>query len=147
MEKQLYKTANKTTTFIIESQFGKSIERKDGKQTEINKLLYTVVKRDESNKAVQTLKFWQDLPSAFYMFRLIDAGVLTAMKKDDESQPRMKHREFKHTDTKDRAFSVEPVNLGEKGIRVRFRVDEMESGNKENKQSLYFDMEPLAAKV
>ena len=144
-EKELFKTANTTATFIVVSNFGNSVEKEDGgRPTEFNKLVYIIIQRDENNKALKTLKFWQDTKDALYMMHLINQGVLTSLvDKDGMKVPKMKVNEFKRTKKGDRAFSVEAKKT-DQGTKLRFGISLKNSDG--DKDGLYFDLDILMAK-
>ena len=137
--KEIYKTANAQTSFIITANFG-LIREKGDKEIESDKLLYTMVQRDANNKAIKTLKFWQDLPQALYLMRLIDSGALFKSSKDQY--------EYKKTEKVNRAFKVSMKDKGEeKGKAVRFVIEEISKDKKEDKSFLYFDLTPKDARM
>jgi hypothetical protein len=153
MEKILYKTANKSTTFIITAQLCEKITKEDGTEKEVNKLLYTMIQRDANNKAVTTLKYWQDLEKSYrFMRQIYDGSMFKVVRGEDGAFIRAdnKRNEYKGKNTKkERTFSAECIEAdGKTGkeLKLRFKVMEADPAVQDSRKYLYFDLSEIEAK-
>lgn len=116
---ELFKTANAQASFIAEALLGFKAENGET----YNKLVLAIVKRDHDNKALQTVRYFVDIPSAKVICHDLWEGTLTEEKS-----------EYKRLSGKERALSIKPLDAG----GYRFSVMNVEG---ETKDRLYFDLD------
>lgn len=114
---ELFKTANAQASFICEAMLGFKAENGET----INKLVLVIVKRDSHDKALQTVRYYLDIPAAKVLCHDLWDGTLTE-----------EHSEYKKLAGKERALSIKPQDGGH-----RFSVMNVEG---ETKERLYFDL-------
>ena len=114
---ELYKTANKTASFIAEALLDRKAD--DGKT--YNKVVLVIVKRDESNKALATVRYFLDIAPAKVLMHDLGIGTL------DE------HSEYKVLHGTERALKITHLNA------EAYRVSLMNKSDGES-ESLYFDL-------
>ena len=114
----LYKTANKTASFITEAML--DFAATDGKT--YNKVVIVIVKRDAQNKALATVRYFLDIAPAKVLMHDLWIGTL------DE------HSEFKKLHGTERALKMTPLDAAG---AYRFSVMNKSDGESE---SLYFDL-------
>ena len=115
---ELYKTANKTASFITEAML--DFAATDGKT--YNKIVLVIVRRSASNKALATVRYFLDLPNAKVLFHDLWLGAL-----------HNEHSEYKALHGTERALKITPLDAG----AYRFSVMNKTDGESE---SLYFDL-------
>ena len=115
---ELYKTANKTASFIVEAMLDRKAD--DGKT--YNKIVIVLVKRSESNKALATVRYFLDIAPAKIIFHDLLIGAL-----HDE------HSEFKQLHGTERGLRITSLDGG------AYRISVMNKSDGES-ESLYFDL-------
>ena len=120
---ELYKTANAQASFICEAMLGWKAENGET----YNKIVVVIVKRDSDHHALQTVRYFLDIPAAKVLMHDLWEGTLT-----DE------HSEYKRLSGKERALSIKPQDSG-----YRFSVMNTEA---ETKDRLYFDLNRFQAR-
>ena len=115
---ELYKTANKTASFITEAML--DFAATDGKT--YNKIVLVIVKRDAQNKAIVTVRYFLDIAPAKVLMHDLWMGTL------DE------HSEYKVLHGTERALTIAPL---EGGASYRFSLMNKSDGEA---LSLYFDL-------
>jgi len=80
---ELYKTANKTASFIVEAML--DFAATDGKT--YNKVVLVLVKRSESNKALETVRYFLDVAPAKVLFHDLWLSAL----HDEHSEYKVLH--------------------------------------------------------
>lgn len=120
MSEELYKTANAQTSLICEAMLGQI--GSDGQV--YNKIGLVLVLRDNTNKALKTLRYYLDIPAAKVLCHDLWEGKL-----GDE------YKEFKKVGgNKERAFQIVP-NEGS-----GYRVSIMNSSDSGERDRLYFQL-------
>jgi hypothetical protein len=120
MAVELYKTANAQTSLICEAMLGHL--GSDGQV--YNKIGLVLVLRDNTNKALKTLRYYLDIPVAKVLCHDLWEGTL-----------RKEYKEFKKTSgNKERAFQIAP-NEGN-----GYRVSIMNSSESGERDRLYFQL-------
>ena len=115
---ELAKFANKTASFFTEALLDRKAD--DGKT--YNKVVLVIVKRDESNKALATVRYFLDIAPAKIIFHDLLIGAL-----HDE------HSEYKKLHGTERGLRITSLDGG----AYRFSVMNKSDGEAE---SLYFDL-------
>lgn len=117
---ELFKTANAQTSFICEAMLGYRAE--DGRV--YNKIGFVMILRDKQNKALKTLRYFLDIPTAKVLFEDIWRGVLP-----------QKYNEFKKNPTMERSLSLAQ---NDKGLQISLmNIKKEEKAEREN---LYFTL-------
>ena len=114
---ELYKTANKTASFIAEAMLDFAVT--DGKT--YNKIVFVIVKRDAQNKAEATVRYFLDIAPSKVLFHDLWHDTLS-----DE------HNEFKQRGNVTRALKIT-----QNGDGYRISVMNAEHGDK---AWLFFDL-------
>lgn len=120
---ELFKTANAQTSLICEAMLGRS----DLNGKLYNKIGLILVLRDEKNKAVKTLRYYLDVPSAKVIFH--DLWVGTFPKK---------YSEFKKGNGMERALNINLQDNGMYQFSVLNTKKDLKKG--EERQNLYFNL-------
>jgi hypothetical protein len=115
---ELYKTANKTASFIADAMLDRKAD--DGKTH--NKILLVIIKRDGQNKALATVRYFLDIAPAKVLFHDLWIGAL----HND-------HNEFKLSHGTERGLRITSLDGG------AYRVSLMNKSDGEA-LNLYFDL-------
>lgn len=121
---ELFKTANREISFIAEAWLDHVLP--DG--TIISKVALILVKRDGQNKAVQTVKYWLDLPTAKVIFNDLWNNALTDT-----------WNEYKQRAGSQKAIDIEPQDEG-----YQLRVMNKDNGEM---QRLFFNLTTFQARA
>ena len=149
---EVYKGGNTQMSFIVSTHLGQAMEKND-KSVDVNKMVFILIQLDKDKKAVKTVRFWMDMPRTLYLMREIDKalqanedGVMVAKKL-------VNYFEYKRPPgskvNRSITFSIEERtdNKGNKKEVLRVRVEEISVRDKKDKNSLYFDVDLVEAKV
>jgi len=115
---ELFKTANAQASFICEALLGFVAENGET----YNKVVLVIVKRDSDHHALQTVRYYLDIPAAKVLMHDLWESALTE-----------EHGEYKKLSGKERALSIKPLDGG----GYRFSLLNVEG---ETKDRLYFDL-------
>lgn len=115
---ELFKTANAQASFICEAMLDFHAENGET----YDKVVLVIVKRDSDHHALQTVRYYLDIPAAKVLCHDLWDGALTE-----------EHSEFKKLSGKERALSIKPLDGG----GYRFSLLNVEG---ETKDRLYFDL-------
>ena len=119
--KELFKLANNTVSFISENFLG--FKADDGQV--INKIALLLIKRDNANRATQTLRYYLDVPAAKVLCHDLWIGSL-----------HQEYSEFKKRGNTQRALNIDP--LDESGA---YRIGIMNQASQDAEQErLFFDL-------
>ena len=119
--KELFKLANNTVSFIAENFLG--FKADDGQV--IDKVALLLIKRDSDNRATQTLRYYIDVPAAKVLCHDLWVGAL-----------HQEYSEFKKRGNTQRALRIEP--LDESGA---YRIGIMNQASQDTEQErLFFDL-------
>jgi molybdopterin synthase catalytic subunit len=121
---EIYKTANAQASFICEAMLNHRTD--DGKV--YNKVVLVIVKRDANHKALETVKYYIDLPSAKVIFDDIWRGELAA-----------EYKEYKQSNATERALNITSTD------DETYRVSVMNKGT-QTSQRLFFDLTRFQAR-
>jgi hypothetical protein len=125
MSVELYKTANAQTSLICEAMLGHV--GADGQV--YNKIGLVLVLRNSTNKALQTVHYYLDIPAAKVLCHDLWEGKLGE-----------EYKEFKKSGTKERALNI--VQSEEGGYRLTI-MNSVEGGERER---LYFQLSKCEAR-
>ena len=119
--KELFKIANNTVSFIAENFLG--FKADDGQI--FDKIALLLIKRDNANRAIQTLRYYLDIPACKVLCHDLWTGAL-----------HQEYSEFKKRGNTQRALNIDP--LDESGA---YRIGIMNQTSQDAEQErLFFDL-------